>query len=76
MQSYQIQANARSVLKLKHPLRNPCSGQKNFYCLTPIVWNSLPMELKLSSSLKKFKHKLKEHFLKKFRYMEQDVFAY
>ena len=67
MQSYQIQANTRSVLKLKHPLRNTCPGQKNFYCLTPIVWNSLPMELKLSSSLKKFKHKLKEHFFKKFR---------
>ena len=42
-QSGQNQANMRSsVLKLKHPLRNTCSGQKNLLYLTPIVWNSLP----------------------------------
>ena len=31
-----------SVLKLKPPLRNTCSGQKHLSYLTPIVWNSLP----------------------------------
>ena len=42
-QSGQNQANMRSsVLKLKYPLRNTCSGQKKLSYLTPIVWNSLP----------------------------------
>ena len=58
-----------SVLKLKDPLRKTCSGQKNVCYLTPIVWNSLPMELKLLNSLNNFKHKLKEHFFKKFSNM-------
>ena len=45
-QSGQNQANRRSsVLKLKHPLRNTCSGQKNLPYLIPIVWNSLPTDL-------------------------------
>ena len=58
-----------SVLKLKDPLRKTCSGQKNVSYLTPIVWNSLPMELKLLNSLNNSKHKLKEHFFKKFTNM-------
>ena len=62
-QSGQNQANTRSSdLKLKHPSRNTCSGQKNLSYLTPIVWNSLPTELKLSTSLNNYRHKLKDHF--------------
>ena len=46
--SGQNQANKRSsVLKLKHSFRNTCSSQKNLSYMTPIVWNSLPTELKL-----------------------------
>ena len=57
-QSGQNQANTRySVLKLKHTLRNTCSGPKNLLYLTPIVWNSLPTNLKLTNSLNNFKHK-------------------
>ena len=76
-QSGQKQANTRpSVLKLKHPLRNKCSGQKNLFCLTSIAWNSLPTELKLSNLLNNFKRKLTEHFFKELKNMEQDIFAY
>ena len=76
-QSGQNQAITRSsVLKLKHLLRNTCSGQKNLSYLTPIVWNSLPADLKLSNSLNNFKYKLKDHFLKKLRNMEQNAFSY
>ena len=76
-QSGQNQANTRSsVLKLKHPLRNTCSGQKNLSYLTQIVWNSLLTDLKLANSLNNFKHKLKDHFFKKLRNMEQNSFAY
>ena len=66
--------NLVTVSKLKHPLRNTCSGQKKKSYLTPIVWNSLSTELKLSNSLNNFKHKLKEHFFNKLRNMEQDIF--
>ena len=75
-QSGQNQANTRSsILKLKHPLTNTCSGQKSLSYLTPIVWNSLSTELNLLSSLNNFKHKLKEHFFNKLKNIEQDIFA-
>ena len=65
-QSGQSQANMRSsVLKLTHSLRNIGSGQKYLSYITPTVWQSLPIELKLLNSLSNFKHKLKEHFFKK-----------
>ena len=60
-----------SVLKLKHALRNTCSGQKKLSYKTSIVWNSLPTELKLTNSLNNFKHKLKDHFFKKLRNMNK-----
>ena len=76
-QSGQNQANTgSSILKLKHSLRNMCSGQKNLSYLMPIVWNSLLIDQKLANSLNNFKHKLKDHFFKKLRNMEQDIFAY
>ena len=63
--SGQNQANTgTSVLKLKHPLRNTCSGRKNLSYPTPIVLNRLPTDLELTNSLNNFKHKLKNHFLK------------
>ena len=60
-QSGQNQANTRSsALKLKHFLGNTWSGQKNLSYMTPLVWNSLPTDLKLANLLNNFKHKLKE----------------
>ena len=44
--------------------------------LLAIVWKSLLTDLKLANSLNNFKHKLKDHFFKKLRYMEQDIFAH
>ena len=76
-QSRQTQANMRSsVLKLKHPLRNTYSRQKKLLYLALIVWNSLPKDLKLTNSLNNFKHKLKDHFPKKLRNMDQNAFAF
>ena len=73
-QSCKNQANTRSfVLKVKHLLRNTCSGQINSSYLTPIVWNSLLKDLKSENSLNNFKHKLKSHFVRK---MEKDIFTY
>ena len=71
------QINTRSsVLKLKHPSRSTCSGQNTLSYLTPTIWNGLPTCLKLSNSLKSFKHGVKEHFFKKLKNKEQDIFAY
>ena len=76
-QSGQNQANTRSsVLKLKHPIRNTCSGQKKLSYLTPIVWKSLPTDLRWANSLNDFENNLKDHLFKKLRNMEKDVFAY
>ena len=36
----------------------------------------LPTDLKLANSLNDFRHKLKDHFFKKHRNMEQNTFAY
>ena len=65
-----------SILKLKHPLRNTCPGQKSLSYLAPIVCNSLPTDLKLANSLNNFKHKLKDDLFKRLRNMEQNAFAY
>ena len=52
-----------------------CSGQNIIY-LTPTIWNNLSTCLKLSNSLNSFKHGVKEHFFKKLKNKEQDIFAY
>ena len=53
-------SNTRSsVLKLKYPLKNTCSDQNNLSYPTPIGSNSVPTDLKLTSSLNNFKRKLK-----------------
>ena len=41
-----------------------------------IFSNSLLTDLTLANSLDNFKHKLKDHFFKKLRNMEQDIFVY
>ena len=75
--SGQDQTNARSsVLKLKHPSRSTCSGQNTLSYLTPTIWSNLPTCLKISNSLNSFKHGVKEHFFKKLKNKEQDIFAY
>ena len=75
VQNQNLASTRSSVLKLKHSLRNTCSCQKSSY-LTPIVWNNLQTDLKLANSRNNFKHKLKDHFLKKLKNMEQNIFAY
>ena len=75
--SGQDQINTRSsVLKLKHPSRSTCSGQNTLSYLTPTIWSNLPTCLKISNSLNSFKHGVKEHFFKKLKNKEQDIFAY
>ena len=49
---------------------------KKLSYLAPKVWNSLPTDLKLANSLNNFNHKLKDHFFKKLRNVEENIFAY
>ena len=71
------QTNTRSsVLKLKHLSRSTCSGQNTLSYLTQTIWNNLPTCLKISNSLNSFKHGAKEHFFKKLKNKELDIFAY
>ena len=57
--------------------RSTCSGQNTLFYLTTqqLVWNNLLTCLKLSNTLNSFKH-AKEHFFKKLKIKEQDIFAY
>ena len=50
--------------------------QNTLSYLTPTIWNNLPTCLKLSNSLNSFKYGVKEHFFKKLKNKEQDIFAY
>ena len=70
-------ANTRSsVLKLKQSFKKHVFGSKKLSYLTPTVSNKLLTDLKLAKSINNLKHKLKEHFFKKRRDMEQNIFAY
>ena len=50
--------------------------QNTLSYLTPTVWNNLPTCVKLSNTLSSFKHGVKEHFSKKPKNQEQDIFVY
>lgn len=41
---------------------NGNSGQSSFACTAPLVWNALPIEVKLAANLEAFKKKLKSHY--------------
>ena len=38
-------------------------GERSFQCNGPVIWNSLPLSVRHSSSLSSFKSKLKTHLL-------------
>ena len=38
-------------------------GERSFQCIGPVIWNSLPLSFRHSSSLSSFKSKLKTHLL-------------
>ena len=42
--------------------RQPDHGARSFQCKAPVVWNSLPLNIRLCSSLLSFKAQLKAHF--------------
>ena len=62
-QSRQNQANTRSfILKLKNPLDNMCSGQKQLFYPTPEETFCQRSKMLLLNSLNNFKNKLKGIF--------------
>ena len=61
-------------LKLFQPLRTKALSYKFLSYLGPFIWNGLPDDVKLSSNVNTFKHKVKKGFVallreKKSRYL-------
>ena len=50
--------------RLIQPLRKTNMGLNSISYLAPSLWNKLPENIKHSSSLITFKHKVKEYFMK------------
>ena len=65
-----------SSLKIFQPLRTKASSQKCLSYLGPFVWNGLPDDVKLSSNVNTFKHKVKKGFLTLLREKDQDIYVY
>ena len=55
----------KTYSRLIQPLRKTNMGLNSISYLGPTLWNKLPENIKHSSSLIAFKHKVKEYFLKK-----------
>ena len=60
---YQPTCSLRSsnLQLLSVPVTKPSSGKKPFTFAAPTVWNSLPLHLRLSSSVHSFRSQLKTH---------------
>ena len=65
-----------STKKLSQPLRRSRFGQNCISFLAPSVWSNLPNELKFSTNLNTFKHKIKELFFYKIRKKDKDKYFY
>ena len=50
--------------RLLQPVSNSLTASRGFSFSAPTVWNNLPTELRLQSSLDSFKSKLKTHYFK------------
>ena len=53
-----------SFFKLKCPFRKTNAGQMALSYIVPTIWRKTPDMLKRTNSLNRFKHNLKEHYLK------------
>ena len=62
-----------SSLKLLQPLRTKVLNQKCLLHLGPFNGNSLPDDVKLSSNVNTFKHKVKKTFLTLLREKDEDI---
>ena len=73
--SYKFVCLLQGRLVCFHIYRPWCS-QNTLSYLTLTIWNNLTTCLKLSNSLNSFKHVVKEHFFKKLKNKEQEIFTY
>ena len=65
-----------SSLNPFQPLRAKALSQKGLLFLGPFIWYGLPDDVKLSSNVHTFKHKVKKTFLTLLRKKDQDTFVY
>jgi len=64
-----------SCKKLNQPSVKSNQGLNSLSYIGPFIWNKLPDEIKTSTSVNSFKHKVKEDFLKALLEKERDIYA-
>ena len=60
-------SSRNNYAKLKVPFRKTTMGQKSLSYIGPSVWNKLPSSMKRKTSLNKFQHDVKKHYLRELR---------
>ena len=65
-----------SFQKLNIPFKTTNRGQKSLSYLGPKMWNGLNRELKMSTSVNNFKHKLKSNFFAQLQIKEDSPNIY
>ena len=73
VQSYSTRS---SYQKLRLPFRKTNRGQHALSYLGPKLWNGLPEEVKMSTSVNNFKHKLKANFFTQLQIREYSPTIY
>jgi len=64
-----------SCLKLLQPSVKTNQGINSLSYIAPFIWNKLSNDLKLSTSVNSFKHKIKADFLQTLLEREKDIYA-
>ena len=73
--SRQLRSSSKDLLSIPH-FNLKTYGARSFSVAAPTLWNTLPSDIKNSSSVSLFKHKLKRSFLKKHFYNFLATFFY
>ena len=60
-------SSRNNYVKLKVPFRKTTMGQKSLSYIGPSVWKKLPSSMKRNTSLNKFQHDVKKHYLRELR---------
>ena len=64
------------LLKLNQPLRGTDHGQTNISYIAPIIWNNLPVSLKITDNLNTYKHRAKEHLIHEIKNKASNIYSY
>ena len=71
-----LRSTRNSCLKLNQPSVKSNQGLNSLSYIGPFIWNKLPDDIKTSTSVNSFKHKIKEDFLKTLLEKERDIYMH